>query len=111
MIKFSDDDWNQNAANVVCRMLGFIAGGQATSNSYFGQVTTDFGMDDVLCQGTESDILDCPHITTHNCGPSEGAGVICNTCESRSLAQTRIIYRLCYSFFWSGSQTILAIQI
>ena len=87
LITFSDDDWNQNAANVVCRMLGYVGGGQATSNSYFGQVSTDFGMDDVLCQGTESDILDCPHITTHNCGPSEGAGVICNTCEFLQLSE------------------------
>ena len=67
-------------------MLGYVGGGQATSNSYFGQVSTDFGMDDVLCQGSESDILDCPHITTHNCGPSEGAGVICNTCKSSNIS-------------------------
>ena len=36
-------------------------------------------MDDVICSGSEADVLDCPHITTHNCGPSEGAGVRCNT--------------------------------
>ena len=74
-----DDHWNQNSASVVCGMLGHGGGGQATTNSYFGLVTADFGMDDVLCEGSEIDILDCPHLTTHNCAPTEGAGVICNT--------------------------------
>ena len=35
-------------------------------------------MDDVRCSGSEKDLLHCGHITLkENCGPSEGAGVIC----------------------------------
>jgi deleted-in-malignant-brain-tumors protein 1 len=71
-----DDFWSQNDANVICKMLGFI-GGTPTEQSYFGMVPSNFGMDNVLCDGTESDILDCPHDTSHNCGPNEGAGVMC----------------------------------
>ena len=38
-----DDYWSQQAASVICRMMGFTMGGQATTNSHFGSVTTDFG--------------------------------------------------------------------
>jgi hypothetical protein len=71
-----DDFWSQNDAIVICRMLGFV-GGTPTVQSHFGTVRTNFGMDNVLCDGTETDILDCPHDTSHNCGQDEGAGVTC----------------------------------
>jgi len=71
-----DDFWSQNNAIVVCKMLGFV-GGAPTVQSYFGAVRTNFGMDNVLCDGTEADIVDCPHDTSHNCGQDEGAGVKC----------------------------------
>ena len=71
-----DDFWSQNDAIVICRMLGMV-GGTPTVQSYFGMVRTNFGMDNVLCEGTERDILECPHDTSHNCGYNEGAGVKC----------------------------------
>jgi hypothetical protein len=71
-----DDFWSQNDAIVICKMLGFV-GGTPTVQSHFGTVRTNFGMDNVLCDGTESTILDCPHDTSHNCGQNEGAGVKC----------------------------------
>jgi len=71
-----DDFWSQNDAIVICKMLGFV-GGISTVESYFGTVRTNFGMDNVLCDGSESDISDCPHDTSHNCGQYEGAGVKC----------------------------------
>ena len=48
-------------------------------NVYFsyGSVLADFIMDNVECTGSESNILQCTHLTNHNCGSSEGAGVIC----------------------------------
>ena len=33
-----DDDWDDTDAGVVCRELGFLAGGYSTKESYFGQV-------------------------------------------------------------------------
>ena len=59
------------------RQKGF-QGGKKTSNSKFGNVTSQFSMDDVVCTGREKYILDCPHNTNDNCGPHEGAGVICD---------------------------------
>jgi len=73
-----DDYWDDKDAKVVCRMLGFSTDGAiATTRSQFGRVSRDFIMDDVKCQGSETDINDCNHRDTHNCGRSEGAGVRC----------------------------------
>ena len=83
-IKSSDDAWDTKDAQVVCRTLGFSTeGAVATSRSKFGKVSTDFIMDDVYCDGTESHIGLCTHIGTHNCGSTEGAGVICQYDQSR----------------------------
>lgn len=43
----------------------------------FGNYPPEFVMDDVRCTGSESDIMQCPHSTTDNCGSNEGAGVRC----------------------------------
>ena len=67
-------------AKVICRMLGFDpTNSVATKESAFGEVSSDFIMDDVHCEGTEFNILLCNHSKTHNCNPREGAGVICGT--------------------------------
>jgi len=71
-----DDLWDKRDADVVCRMIGFVSG-QAVTNSAFGQVELPFIMDDVQCEGHESDILACHHASQHNCGVHEGAGVRC----------------------------------
>merc|ERR1719370_461831 len=75
-----DDLWSEEDANVVCRQLGYLHG-QPTSNSQFGSVNTDFAMDDVQCNGDEELLWVCPFSTSHNCGGSEGAGVICSNDE------------------------------
>ena len=76
---FSDDHWDARDAQVVCRMLGFVkdAHNIATTNSKFGRVSTDFIMDDVMCDGTESHIAFCAHNVTENCDSTEAAGVMC----------------------------------
>ena len=78
---FSDDSWDARDAQVVCRMLGFTNESNhiATTRSKFGRVSTDFIMDDVSCNGTEFHISLCTHSVNHNCGASEGAGVMCDT--------------------------------
>ena len=35
-------------------------------------------MDDVKCSGSETDIRDCRHVTSDDCGAGEAAGVICS---------------------------------
>ena len=48
-----------------------------TVNSHFGQVSDDFAMDEVKCEGTEEKLLDCDYDSKEDCGKKEGLGVIC----------------------------------
>jgi len=71
-----DDAWDDTDAGVVCRQLGYSSGSSTTQSTY-GSVPTNFIMDDVNCDGSETNILDCSHRAEHDCRGSEGAGVIC----------------------------------
>ena len=55
-----------------------------TRESAFGQVTDDFAMDNVECNGNEESIQDCTYLPEDNCGPGEGAGVVCNNAHISS---------------------------
>ena len=74
-----DDHWDLKDAWVVCKQLGYASVVSATQYSKFGRVPADFRMDDVQCTGEESNLLNCTHTKNHNCGASEGAGVICSS--------------------------------
>jgi deleted-in-malignant-brain-tumors protein 1 len=101
-----DDEWDTNDSTVVCRQLGLsekgidvnlygiwyrnitISGSEAINEirstpdpEWYGASTLSFfALDDVGCNGSESNLLDClPH---HNCGVeslsnTENAGVQC----------------------------------
>ena len=59
-------------------MLGY-GDGTFTRESQFGMAPGgNFGMDDVKCSGSETDIRDCRHTTRDDCGPEEAAGAICS---------------------------------
>lgn len=75
-----DDLWTFLNARVVCRQLGFQYALKATKNSEFGEgIDLRILLDDVQCEGTESNLLECRHanVGTHNCAHYEDAGVIC----------------------------------
>ena len=73
-----DDDWGVEEAEVVCRQLGFPGFVNYTKVNKFGPINTGrFSMDNVRCQGSESDIMDCRHSSSDDCSDEEGAGVIC----------------------------------
>ena len=65
-------------ANVVCKQLGFSRAVYYTVNSKFGNVSAEFSFDEVDCSGQEETLEDCKHENTDNCGPDEGAGVVCH---------------------------------
>ena len=59
-------------------MLGY-GDGTFTRESQFGNAPGGiFGMDDVKCSGSETDIRDCSHTTMDDCGAGEAAGAICS---------------------------------
>ena len=83
---FSDDNWDDNDAKVVCKMLGFNAEyAVATNKSEYGNVEPNFIMDEVKCNGNEETLEDCEHNLTHDCKGKEAAGVICS--ETRITTQ------------------------
>ena len=72
-----DDEWDDNDAAVVCRMLGYNGPSSATTELNTREA---FCMDNVHCHGTEDRLQDCWHISgwsSHNCVYYEGAGVKC----------------------------------
>ncbi|XP_056152055.1 HHIP-like protein 1 [Lampris incognitus] len=80
-----DDLWTTLNAAVVCRQLGFRKALKASKNSEFGEGNTlRILLDDVQCEGTESNLLDCRHagVGLHNCAHYEDAGVICGNSDS-----------------------------
>ena len=101
-----DDRWDIIDAGVICRQLGYTFEGRQCShfkssmffedgvidNSYslctdavpvrgafYGSGLGPILLDNVVCQGTESSLLDCASnpIGEHNCDHSEDAGVRC----------------------------------
>ena len=75
-----DDHWDINDANVVCRQLGFSSGAvTAYSDAHFGRGCGTIWLDDLQCDGSESNLFDCTHrgIGSHNCSHQEDAGVTC----------------------------------
>ncbi len=53
------------------------AGAIARTRAFFGQGTVPILLDNVACVGTESRLLSCTYLSTHNCAHSEDAGVTC----------------------------------
>ena len=74
-----DDDWDLVDAQVVCRQLGCGRVLSAPHGATFGPGQGPIGLDDVNCNGHESDLTQCGHggLWTHDCDHQEEAGVVC----------------------------------
>ena len=75
-----DDNFNNNAAMVVCRQLGFTPfGAIAVSIARFGRGVGPIWLDNVRCSGLEPNIDSCRHNAwgSHDCSHSEDTAVIC----------------------------------
>ena len=75
-----DDLWSVGSSSaVVCKQLGLGSTGDeidfGAGPSYFPIL-----LDDVVCDGTEANILACPHLRlgSHNCFHGEDVGVRCS---------------------------------
>ncbi|CAC5422430.1 Neurotrypsin [Mytilus coruscus] len=97
-----DEEWNDNEANIICKMLtayplNRFVHGKAFTNSYFGEGSGTAMLSNLKCNGTEVDLLHCsmkrggrPH-----CDHSHDAGVSCSLlCNSLGYwMNTAILYR------------------
>ena len=73
------NDWDLNAAIVVCRQLGYY--GDANSAQFGpGSVSQPIWLDDLSCNGDENYITDCTHDNWANndCHHWQDAGVTCS---------------------------------
>ncbi|XP_063969637.1 atrial natriuretic peptide-converting enzyme-like isoform X2 [Lytechinus pictus] len=76
-----DDGWGIEEANVVCNQLGYDGAQSAVQLAAidFGSNSNSFAMDDVVCSGTETELIKCSYRGwgSHNCENVEAAGVRC----------------------------------
>ena len=74
-----DNGWDQNAANVVCRQLGYRRAESASCCARFGAGSGQIFLDQVQCNGDEPSLSFCRHLgwTAHNCSHRNDAGVTC----------------------------------
>ena len=98
------NSWSTVDASVLCRQLGYgtdgeynkvhyptslaLSSGTALSSAYFGQGTGPIQISNVGCNGLESTLLQCSHITSFSCGHNQDAGARCS-------APGNIVYLLC----------------
>lgn len=77
-----DDYFGMEEADVVCKQLNFTLGAQAVYKSaYYGQGTGNIYLDNVVCVGNETSLINCKHQgwNGHNCHHFEDVGVVCLT--------------------------------
>ena len=84
----NDGTWDINAANVICKMLGFPKAANAYKRAcQFGDCTAnDWILGGFNCTGQEANITECPHETTPssdcNSAVVDMVGVQCSNGES-----------------------------
>jgi deleted-in-malignant-brain-tumors protein 1 len=77
-----DDFFSQVDARVACRNMFPTMPASAAifiqySYQYFGYSDLDILMDNVHCSGDEQYLVNCSHITSHNCAHFEDVGIAC----------------------------------
>ena len=75
-----DDSWNINAAKVACRQLGYNYSLGVLTGSNVPDGSGQIWLDDVKCEGNETDLEDCTHNGwgKEDCSHSEDVGVECS---------------------------------
>lgn len=84
-----DDLFDNKAATVVCKQLGFARALRVSKPGEIGRVATNLRilLDDVECEGTERTLLHCKHaaVGKHNCSHAEDVGVVCSSEEEHAV--------------------------
>ena len=84
--------WDQvSQLAVSCQLLIITLVGSAHGRAFFGRGSGTILMADVQCNGTESYLTNCTHITNHYCFHYEDAGVRC-ACKCTRAASCPLVY-------------------
>ncbi|XP_066275078.1 uncharacterized protein [Branchiostoma lanceolatum] len=88
-----DDNFDINAANVVCRQLGYGLAMSYQHSAHFGEGNGSIWLDDVQCVGDEDSLLDCSSNDwgENNCGHFEDVGVVCSNTTSNASLEIRLV--------------------
>jgi deleted-in-malignant-brain-tumors protein 1 len=80
-----DDLFGNDDARVICRQLGFTAGGYGQVRASFGAGSGPIFMDNLNCIGNETRLISCRNdgVGLHNCQHSEDSSVICIATEKQ----------------------------
>ena len=83
--------WIIEDANVICRQLGYPSASQAWRYAHFGEGSGPILLDDVGCNGDESNIDQCDHSGwfNNNCRHNYDAGV---TCDLTTHSPSKLFY-------------------
>ena len=82
-----DDLWDERAAQVVCRDFSMSSGAALSGfASPYGSGNGSILLDNVVCTGTEDNLLHCAHnpLFENNCDHSEDAAVVCGGMQGRN---------------------------
>merc|ERR1739848_6725 len=78
-----NDKFDDNAAGVICKQLGYNYGGLVVNYARASR-KTPIVLDDLVCDGSESSWTECEHekIGRHDCDHSEDIGVFCHESDN-----------------------------
>ncbi|CAF3585797.1 unnamed protein product, partial [Didymodactylos carnosus] len=73
------DHFDNVAAQIVCRELGFAGIQRYTRNSHYGDMKLSIWLDDVSCNGNEKTLTNCTHRPwgEHDCSRHQAVGIEC----------------------------------
>ncbi|XP_044037250.1 galectin-3-binding protein A-like [Siniperca chuatsi] len=79
-----DDGWDMAEAQVVCRQLHFPGAKSVVTGKDYGQASGPIWLDDMICKGTEDQLLTCVFKAwgVTDCSHKEDVGVICETADA-----------------------------